>query len=783
MDNQNQAKGLQSLALLGSYVPRKCGIATFTRDLRDAIAREMGPGRTLVLAMDDEPGGYPYPDDVRFQIRAHEERDYRTAAELININQIDVTVVQHEFGIYGGRDGSFVLDLMRRARMPIITTLHTVLTDPSPGQAKVMRELARLSDRLVVMNSLAIPMLTKTFNVDDSKIACIPHGIPDVPFVDPSFHKDQFGFEGRTVMLTFGLLSPGKGIEYAIQAMPKIVARHPDVLYVVLGATHPHVIRDQGDAYRTNLERMVDKLGVRDNVVFHNRFVELNELVNYIGAADVYVTPYLNMQQITSGTLAYTVGAGKAVVSTPYVHAKEMLSDNRGCLVPPRDPDAIADAVNNLLDDDVARAAMRKRAYLHCRDMVWANVARSYIALAEQCHDERARRPRVVTQPRLEPDEHMAIPEINLLHLETLTDDTGILANAIYGVPDRRFGYTTDDNARALIAAASYHDLRKDDSIIPRLTRYLAFLRDAYNTDVGRFRNRLSYNRRWQDDIASERTHGRAVWALGVATQSAPTASTRDFGTRLFNEVVGPVVQFSSSRAWAFALVGIHAYLSRYGGDTRVRRFRETLAEKLHRRFSENASADWPWYESAVEKDSAKVAHALILSGQWLPNGAMVEEGLRALEWLIQLQIDSDGKVSILGDSGYVNREGDRARFDQLPSEVAHLIEACHEAYRCTQDRKWVGRARQLLNWFLGDNDIQAAMYDERTGGCRDELNADGPNLNQGAEATLAWLISLISVYSLLREEKVAVMEAELINSGEARSTDAAEATQERVTS
>jgi len=759
MNQEDHSARLQSLALLGSYVPRKCGIATFTKDLRDALAAEMGDANTLVLAMDDEPTGYPYPDDVRFQIRAHEERDYRTAAELLNINQVDVTLVQHEYGIYGGRDGNFVLDLIRRARTPIISTLHTVLDDPTPGQAKVMRELARLSDRLVVMNQLAIPMLTETFGVEEAKIAYIPHGIPDVPFVDPSFHKDQFGFEGRTVMLTFGLLSPGKGVEYAIQALPKIVEKHPEVLYVVLGATHPHVLRDSGDAYRNNLERMVDKLGVRDNVVFHNRFVEINELINYIGAADIYVTPYLNMQQITSGTLAYTVGAGKAVVSTPYVHAKEMLADDRGKLIEPKNPDQIAEAVNALLDDDVARAAMRKRAYLYCREMTWRNVARSYIQLAEQCNAERAQRPRVVTQPRLEPDEHMAIPEINLLHLRTLTDDTGILANAIYGVPDRRYGYTTDDNAQALVAAANYHDLRRDDSIIPRLTCYLAFLRDAFNTDAKRFRNRLAYDRRWQDDIASERTHGRAVWALGIATQSAPTPSTREFATRLFNEVITPVEKFSSSRAWALSLVGMHAYLSRYGGDTHVRRLRQTLAEKLHRRFRENASDDWPWYEDVVHSDNAKVAHALILAGQWLPSGQMIDDGLRALEWLIGLQISEEGKVSVLGDAGRIDREGHRARFDQLPSEVMHLIEACHEAYRCTRRPVWVERARQLLNWFLGDNDLQAVMYDERTGGCRDELNSDGPNQNQGAKATLSWLISLISVYGLLREEKVDAME------------------------
>lgn len=760
-DTNGRNPRIRSLALLGSYTPRKCGIGTFTNDLRNAIAQQLGEPATHVVAMDDDPQGYPYPDDVRFQIRDQEQRDYRNAAEMLNINQVDVSVVQHEFGIYGGQDGSYVLDFMRRLRMPIITTLHTVLTEPSRSQAAIMREIGRLSDRIVVMSHLAGRILDDKYAVPEEKVAFIPHGIPDVPFVDTAFHKDQFGFEGRTVMLTFGLLSPNKGIEYAIQAMPRIVEKHPDVIYVVLGATHPHILRNEGDAYRNRLERMVEKLGVKDHVTFHNRFVELAELVRYIGAADVYVTPYVNEAQITSGTLAYTVGAGKAIVSTPYWYAEEMLADGRGRLVPFKDADAIAEQVNALLGDDVERAAMRKRAYLHCRDMVWENVARSYIDIAAKAHAERAEHPRVVTTPRLEPDAHHAVPEISLSHLRTLTDDTGIFSRSIYTIPERRFGYTTDDNARALATTLMYHDLRKDESVLPLMGRYLAFLQDALNRDTGRFRNMLGYDRRWQDDVASEQTHCRAMWALGVSTDLAPNEATRSCATRLFSECLPAVENFNSSRAWAFSLVGIHAYLGRFGGDTQARRIRKTLAERLHRRFAENGTENWPWHEATVQEDSAKLPHALILAGQWLPDSDMVEQGLRSLEWLVEQQIGEDGQVSVFGDDGRIDSSGQRARFNQLPSEVMHLIEACAEAYRCTREQIWIVRARILLGWFLGDNDLQAMLYDNRTGGCRDALRADGPNLNQGAEATLAWLMSLITVYALIREEVVVAAEAE----------------------
>lgn len=742
---------LDNVALIGSYVPRQCGIATFTKDLHDAIADAMPGGRVFAIAMDDVPGGYAYPEEVRLQIRAVQRKEYVKASDLLNISQVDVAIVQHEFGIYGGPDGSFVIDLIERLRMPVMITLHTVLAEPSPGQAHIVQKLAELSDRLIVMSHLAERMLRETYRVPAEKIAYIPHGIPDVPFVDPTFYKDQFGLEGRTVLLTFGLLSPSKGIEVAIKALPAILAKHPAVVYVVLGATHPHVLKNQGNAYHDSLERLADKLGVKQHVVFHNRFVSIEELCGYIGAADLYIVPYLNKAQITSGTLAYAIGAGKAVVSTPFWYAEEMCADGQGALIPFNDSQALADAVNSLLGDDLHRNAMRKKAYTAGREMIWPTVGQSYLKLAHEVLAQRLSHPRPAFFLRQKYAADEALPDVNLNHLVTFTDDTGVLQHAVCAVPDRNHGYCTDDNARALVAVMMYLGLYQDDSVYRLVSIYLSFLHHAFHSDSGRFRNFMSFDRRWLEEAGSEDCHGRALWGLGLATALAPNQPLLSFTTRLFHQALVNVEEFTSPRAWALALVGIHAHLRRFGGDTFARRVRGCLAQRLFRQFQENATADWPWCEDTLTYGNAKLVHALLLSGQWMPDRQMVDQGLRSLEWLLELQTNADGALSLIGNQGWYSRGGARAYFDQQPIDAMALVEACAEAFRCTQDPKWCQRARQCLNWFLGNNDTQTILYDYETGGCRDGLNPDGANLNQGAESTLAWLISLLTMHDLSR--------------------------------
>ena len=741
--------GVQTFALLGTYVPRRCGIATFTKDLRDALVAEGERYQTQVVAVDDIPAGYAYPEEVRFQIRAGSIQDYGVAADLLNINQIDVAVIQHEFGIYGGRAGDHVLALMRNLRMPVITTLHTALTEPSPQQAAVMRELTLISDRLVVMCDRAVQILRDVYKTPRSKIAVIPHGIPDVPFVDSAFYKDQFGLEGRTILLTFGLLSPGKGLETAIEALPAIVERHPDVVYVILGAVHPHIFKREGNTYLASLQRLAQKRGVREHVAFHSRYVSLDELCRYLGAADMYLTPYTNKAQIVSGALAYAMGAGKAVISTPYWYAEEMLADGRGRIVPFDDPDALAEAAVALLDNPVQRDAMRKRAYMRCRNMVWKEVARQYILLANDILKERNRNPKPVFCFGAERTDITTLPDIDTSHLRRLTDDTGVLQHAIYAVPDRTHGYCTDDNSRALVAAVNYYDLTGDDSVLDLTNTYLSFLHHAFDADAKRFRNFLSYDRQWLDETLCEDAHGRSIWALGAVVAEAPNDAMLSFASRLFYSAVESVESLRSPRAWAFALIGMHTYLERFSGDAFVRRARATLANRLHEQYVRNASPEWPWCEDSLTYCNARLPHALILSGQWLPDQKMLEQGLRSLEWLVRLQVDESGQVSLIGNNGWLERSGARARFDQQPVDALALVEACAEAYRHTQDPVWRTRAERCFGWFLGNNDTQSVLYDYATGGCRDGLHANGPNLNEGAESTLAWLIALLDIHRL----------------------------------
>jgi len=755
LDSSTKLRELNTVSILGSYVPRQCGIATFTKDLRDAIAGNFDEGEVLVLAMDDNPTGYIYSPEVNFQIRAHQPDDYRVAADLLNIDQIDVAVVQHEFGIFGGPDGSYLLEFIRRLRMPIICTLHTILQHPSKGQMRVMNELSRRCDRLVAMSHLGEEILREVYAVPQHKIAFIPHGIPDVPFVDTSFYKEEFGTEGRTVLLTFGLLSPGKAIEVVLQALPEVVKKHPEVVFVVLGATHPGVLAQHGEAYRRSLEGLVEELGLQHHVIFENRFVSLDELCRYIGSADLYVTPYQNEAQITSGTLAYATGAGKAVVSTPYLYAKEMLADGRGHLVPFGDSKRLAEKINHMLDHEVERSSMRKRAYLYGRPMVWEEVGKSYLALARRVLEERERSPRpVVKRARRTAAAHI-IPNIDLRHLRVMTDCTGMLQHALYSVPDRLHGYCTDDNSRALVASMMYYDLTQDVSVLPLVTNYLSFLNSAYDKETGKFRNFMSYERQWIDDACDDDVQGRSLWALGLAAAMAPTESLLAFSTRLFNAGLSTIPDtLTSPRAWAFVIVGIHAYLRRFSGDVHARQARRVLADKLYALYESCSATDWPWCEDIMTYANAKLPHALILSGQWIPDERMLDQGLASLKWLLDLQIDENDCVSLIGNQGWCNRNGDRARFDQQPIEAMALIEACAEAYHCTSDEIWVRHAVRCLGWFLGNNDTQSVLYDANTGGCRDGLLSHGPNQNQGAESTLSWLISLITVHNLIKEGK-----------------------------
>ncbi|MFC2171284.1 glycosyltransferase family 4 protein [Acidobacteriota bacterium] len=749
-----------SLIVIGNYLPRKCGIATYTTDVCEALASETGPGgRIESVAMDDVPEGYPYPDRVKFQVRANKQSDYLRAAEYINVCQFDAALLQHEFGIFGGRSGAYILFLIKSLRMPVITTLHSVLIEPTDEQRSIIRGLAEYSDFLIVLSKKARELLTQVYAVPEKQIVHIPHGIPDIPLRDPNSVKPQFGVQGRKVILTFGLMGPGKGIELILKALPAVIEKNPDAVYLILGATHPQIKKVEHDKYRHSLHVMVSQLGIEDHVLFHNQFVSLEVLCQYLSAADVYCTPYPSREQIVSGTLAYAMGAGAAVVSTPYLYAEEMLSDGRGRLVAFNDSEAFAREINALLRDDDKRAAVRQRAYRYCRKMVWKEVARDHAGTVQRSLESRTVAYHPVpaevtaTSRRRLPKIVEELPEPNLRHLRRMTDETGILQHAIYSTPNRREGYCTDDNARALIAVSMYHALSQAEDILPLVHIYLAFLHDAFNAGTGRFRNFMSYDRRWLDDAGSEDSHGRAMWGLGEAVRHAPDEAVRDMATRLFMEGLNASKTFGSPRALAFVLIGLHAYLESYGGDATVRRLRVTLAERIHKSFEKNATEDWPWCEDTLTYSNAKLLQALLLSGQWIPDPTMRETGIRGLRWVLEQQTAPEGHISLFGNEKPFSRDGQRASFDQQPVEMLGLIGACAEAYRSTGEREWLHHAERCLRWFLGDNDIGTALYDYRTGGCCDGLQPHGPNRNQGAESTLAWLISLLTLYDIVHEE------------------------------
>ncbi len=707
------------VAIVGNYLPRQCGIATFTTDLCGALSAEYGAMDLLALPVNDTEAGYSYPARVRFELSEDNLASYRRAADFLNFGNVDIVCLQHEYGIFGGRAGSHILELLRRLQMPFVTTLHTVLREPDTDQRIVMEEIATLSDRLIVMSEHSAEILQEVFRVPDNKIDLIPHGVPDLPFIDPNFYKDCFGTEGKVVLLTFGLLSPNKGIENVIRALPKILSRHSNVVYMVAGATHPHLKRREGDQYRLYLQKLAIDLGVQANVIFHNRFVSPQEMVELVSAADIYITPYKHKAQVVSGTLAYALSAGKAVISTPYLHALELLDDERGVLVPFDDPDAVATKTIELLDDETTRHAMRKRAYLYARGMVWNRVAQKYMRSFERVYNERLRNPRATFSAQDTEKAVDRLPAIKLDHLNRMTDQTGIVEHAVFVVPNYPEGYTTDDNARALIVAIllEEHGAGAPAGSTELASRYLAFLWLAFDPTSKRFRNLLSYDRQWQETVGSEDSHGRALWGLGTVVGRSKDLGLRGAAGRLFKLAVPAALEFKSPRAWAFALLGLEEYLDSFPGDRAALSAADALANRLFSSYRASKSAGWHWFEGVLAYSNARLPQALLRSGLRSANKEMIAA-----------------------------EKTPKARFDQQPIEACAAVSACLQANRATGQSKWRKEAWSAFNWFLGDNDLQIALYDPTTGGCRDGLHPDRVNENQGAESTLSFLMALLEM-------------------------------------
>ncbi|MBS0559980.1 MAG: glycosyltransferase family 4 protein [Proteobacteria bacterium] len=742
-------KQFDRLGLIGNSLPRRCGIATFTTHLHQAISAASPCTDVRIVAMSDSGRDYDYPEAVHMQVADDRIEDYRRAADMLNAGRCEVVCLQHEFGIFGGEAGSHVIALLSGLAMPVVTTLHTVLAEPSPAQRAVMDRIVDLSARIVVMAEKGRELLRTVYRVPPERIDVIPHGIPNAPFVHPDEAKARLGFAGRAVILTFGLLSPNKGIEVMIDAMPLILKSRPDAVYVVLGATHPNLVRDQGEAYRDSLVDRVRQLGIDDHVVFLDQFVDLPTLLGFISMCDVYVTPYLREAQMTSGTLAYSFGMGKPVISTPYWHARELLADDRGVLVPFGDADALGAAIAGLLTDDAKREAMSARAYAFSRSMTWERTAERYLATFESARlghrlrvvarsgDGRGRRQ---DQPP---------PEMRTDHLLTMCDDTGLFQHAAHSVPDRAHGYCVDDNARALLLACALNrpgETGLSDALTARLA---AFVQHAWNPDAGRFRNFMSFDRRWLEDRGSEDSHGRTLWALGACALGDASSSRRRWAAGLMAEALPAVEGFRSPRAWAFALLGLNAFCAAVPGDGFAADMRGVLADRLLAIFRGVQTGDWVWFEQGLAYDNARLCQAMIGTGLSTGTNAYVDAGLRSLRWLVAVQTAPSGVFRPVGSASFGDTRIAPEPFDQQPLEAAATISACLAAWEADGNPAWEKEAIRAFAWFLGENDLSVPIVDVHTGSCRDGLHPDRANENCGGESVVSYLLSLAEIRQL----------------------------------
>lgn len=727
-----------SVYFLGSYLPRKCGIATFTYDLAHAVESEIGNGSCRIAAMNNRKEGYNYPPEVAFEINQNIIHDYRLAADYVNFSGADVVSLQHEFGIYGGPEGSYIQHFLAYLKKPVVTTFHTVLQEPPAPYLKSLQEVARLSQAIVVMSRKGCDTLQKVYGIPAEKIFFIHHGVPDVPFIDPNFYKDQFQVEGRFVILTFGLLSSTKGIETVIKALPDIIRHHPNVAYIVLGATHPEIKKIHGEEYRLSLQRRVLRLGLEKHVFFHNRFVELKELCEFIGACDLYVTPYLSREQITSGTLAYALGMGKAVVSTPYCYAREMLDNGRGLLFDFGNYKELAHTVCGLISNEIKRHQMRKKGYELGREMVWEKVARQYANVFRYALDNY--RDQNQFQSHVLPQE--PLPEINLEYLSRLTDNTGIIQHSVYGIPDRRFGYSTDDVGRALVVILTAYNQTRDEGLLGMADVYLSFLRYAQLPN-GRFHNFMDYSRKFLDDEGGEDTLGRAIWGLGAAVNSAPTEGFRNLAREMFEKAIEDInLTYPMSRS--YTILGLYGFLQRYSGATGIRRIMQVIADELVNSYKPITDG-FKWFGGQVGYGPAKICQALLLAYKAVGCEAYKNIGLEALDSLTKATLCGE-YFNFAGNECWIDDKQGRTPPIEQPIDAGYMVEAYMLAYDITEDNRYLELARSAFEWFLGRNRLGLPLYDFSSGACHDGLECNSVNLNQGAESTICYLLANLAM-------------------------------------
>ncbi len=728
----------KKVVFISSFLPRKCGIATFTCDLirstRLAANDEFEP---LVVAM--QSGDQKYNDPVKFEIRQNVKSDYICAADYINFSHVDVVCVQHEFGLFGGEGGAYLSLLLNRLKAPIITTLHTVLDEPASTFHKSLVDVCNVSYKVITMNERGVSMLRDIYDVPTKKIKLIPHGIPDLPFVDSNYYKHKFSLEDRRTILTFGLLNKNKGIEVMLRAMPAIVKADPSVMYIVLGMTHPNILKEEGELYRFSLRQMVKELNLQEHVIFYNRFVDDQELHNFLCAADIYVTPYISEKQLTSGTLSFAVGAGKAVVSTPYWAAKELLADGRGKLVDFQDSDKIAESIIEILNNDSQFYCLRRQAYEYGRSRTWPKIGQSYWKL----FNAKWLPVRMAAKTTLS----IEVPELSLDHLEKLTDDTGLFQHANFTIPNREYGYCTDDNARAVILMAKHYAQYSEPQALKLLDTYFSFIIHSQNSD-GTVRNFMNFDRTWFEDEPLNDAFGRVLWAFGTVMAYAPTPAYLSIAKSCFDKSVEHI-QKQLPRGMSYSILGMCDYLKQFPGASDIKRQLELTADGLVVQYEENNYPDWEWFEDILTYDNAVLPHSLFVAGLISGNRKYIEIAEKTCSFLLANTFNGEF-FSFIGCKGWYERGGTKAVFDQQPLEAASTVMMLRAAYDATQKEKYLILQRKAFDWFLGQNELRIPLYDFKTKGCNDGLLRDGVNTNQGAESTLSFLLSLLAIVESL---------------------------------
>lgn len=728
---RNHPSSQNCILHVSSYPPRECGIATFTQDLANAFDKAFNPAiKSRVAALGDQPTSfYNYGPRVMDEIIATELGHYVKIAKKINRREdIKLINVQHEFGLFGGLWGDYIIPFLQTLEKPVIVSLHSVIASPDENLYNVMRSIAESAGALVVMNKLSAEVLVRDYGIQKSKIFLIPHGIPPTTYEPSEPNKKLLGLEGKTILSTFGLLSPNKGVEYAIRSLPKVVKRFPNVLYLVLGATHPNIRKDSGETYRNFLIQEVNRLDLGRHVKFYNKYLALEEIVQYLKATDVYISPTIDAKQSVSGTLAYALGCGRPIISTDTDYARYLVDSRNGFLVKPRSAAALGRALLQVLENPKEMRSMGNESYERSRHMIWPNVAAAYFKLYQKfIHLEK---------------EETKLPPIKLDHLRRLTDDFGILHFAKYSTPEKSHGYSLDDNSRALIVSAMHYQKNPSPETLTLIRTYLNFMETLQRPD-GTFANIVSRARK-PDKTSDEDVQGRGIWALGyLGSQDGLPQEIKQKGETALKKSLGVLSRMESPRAIAFAMTGLYHHLKRHPNFYLQYRFKK-LADRQLAFYKACSSEDWPWFEDHLTYSNSILPESLLYAYDLTKKKKYLEAAQKSLAFLSQITFEKK-HYSPIGQNGWYFRHGKRSFFDQQPEDTAHMVLTKLAAYKITGDKRHLEDAYTAFQWFLGKNHLNQVVYDEGTGGCHDGLGKNAMNLNQGAESTISYLLARLA--------------------------------------